>query len=517
MELLADTSMLRVRTTPGERLPSVVDVLMEGFRTVSLSTVGERADLGLVELHWPPSLAGALSGRAAVVLRDAVDHEVVGSVDAVFTDDDRRLDLRDAQGRWQSVNKWGRLGVSFDGLEAAGELHQRLYARMQALIADLRGTGVEPFICYGTLLGLVRDGRLIAHDDDADLGYLSAHENPADIVAESYAIERALLERGHSVIRHSAGHLQLHFQAEGLPDHYLDVFTACRVEGRTYLCFQVGDEDLDLSDRVELAVDGHVFPAPADAERLLMATYGPGWSTPDPSFTFTTPPSVRSRLSTWFGEFNVQRDYWQDFYSSEGAERVPVVESTFVRWVSERLDGEPPVLDIGTGTCRDARFLSRKGHRVAAVDYSGAALERGRALAEHEGWEATFHQLNLGDLHAVGEFVAGLDWSAGWHLYARFLVHAIDDQARANLWTLAGVVASHGGECWFEFRTDRDEQEGHVFGEHFRRYLAPEQVRSELTERGLQVRDLVEGRGLAPHGSEDPWVARMRVGRPGSW
>lgn len=510
-ELAADRTALRLAPRPGAELPPVLDVLLEGFRTVSLNTAHGREEDGALVLEWPASLRAALAGRASVLVRDAVSHEALAEREVRFSGQESRLDLRDEQGRWLSVNKWGRLAPSFDGLDARA-LHARLYQRLDDLMADLRGAGVEPFICYGTLLGLVRDGRLIAHDDDADLAYLSAHDHPADVARENYEIERALVARGHSVVRHSAGHLQVRFETDGVLDHYLDVFTAFAVEGSTYLAFQVGAEGLDLSRRVELTVDGRVLPAPAEAEGLLAATYGEGWRVPDPSFTFTTPPPVRSRLKTWFGEFNMQRDHWQDFYASADAEKVPAVESSFVRWVTDRIEGQPAMLDIGTGTARDARFLAMKGHRVVAVDYSSAAIDRARCLSAREGWDASFHQLNLGDLHAVGRFVGDLDWDTEWQLYARFLVHAIDDQARANLWTLATLVAARGGTCWFEFRTDRDEREEHVFGEHFRRYLSPAQVADELRGRGLEVQELVEGRGLAPHGDEDPWVARMRVG-----
>jgi len=506
MELTADREFLRLRaTTPADHPPAVVDVLLEGFRTVSLRLPDAESDV--VTVAWPPSLAAALDGRAELQVRDAVSHRSLGTADVAFGPAEHRLDLRDPQGRWQSINKWGRLAVSFDGTDA-DSLQERLLARVDALIEDLRDCGIEPFLCYGTLLGLVRDGRLIPHDDDADLAYLSAHEDPVDVVQESYAIERRLRLKGYVVIRHSAGHIQLHYGV----DHYLDVFTAFRTGGRTYLCFQVGDDELDLDGRTTFAFGHRLLPVPLDAERLLTATYGEGWRTPDPSFRFATPWPVRSRLMAWMGEFHVQRDYWQDFYKSVGADDVPVVESGFVRWVHERLAGEPAILDIGAGTARDSRFFARKGHRVAAVDYSAAALDRARTSAAREGWDASFHQLNLADLHAVGEFVAEVDWSLGWHLYARFLVHAIDDQARANLWTLATVVVEQGGECWLEFRTDKDGGEKHVFGEHFRRYLDPQQVTDELGARGLRVLELVEGRGLAPHGEEDPWVARIRVG-----
>jgi hypothetical protein len=485
--------------------PEVVDVLFEGFRTVSFR-LPEPVE-GSLSLAWPPALAPLLEGAADVQVRDSITHRTLATAEVTFGTAEHRLDLRDEKGRWLSVNKWGRLGASFDGLDAEA-LQERLFRRVEEVIADLREFGVEPFTCYGTLLGLVRDGRLIAHDDDADLAYLSAHEHPADVVRESYAVERHLRQKGHLVFRHSAGHIQLHFEEDG----YFDVFTAFRTGGRTYLCFQVGDEELDLTDRTELRLGERLLPAPVDSERLLSATYGAGWRTPDPSFRFVTPWRVRSRLMAWMGEFNVNRDYWDDFYASPAADDVPLVESTFVRWVSDRLTGEPPILDIGAGTARDSRFLARKGHRVAVVDYSYAAVERARAAAEDEGWTASFHRLNLADLHAVGEFLSGLDWSAGWHLYARFLLHAIDDAARANLWSLATVVAERGGECWLEFRTDRDQQTEHVFGEHFRRYLALAQVCAGLETHGLQILEAVEGRGLAPHGDEDPWIARIRVG-----
>jgi SAM-dependent methyltransferase len=507
----ADEKDLSVLLDDGECLPSVADVLLEGVRTVSFPESSFTADGRRRTVRWPDPLAAALTGRAALTVRDAVSGTEVGAADVQFRGSPARLDLRDGQGRWLSVNKWGRLAPSFDGMDAR-PVQERLLRRMDGLIQDLRAAGVDPFVCYGTLLGLVRDGRLIPHDDDADLAYLSRHENPADVALESLAIERALRARGHAVLRHSGGHLQVRFDLDGALDHYIDVFTAFRTEGCTYLCFQVGDVALDLSRLGTLSALGREFPVPVEAEALLAATYGPGWRVPDPSFTFTTPHAVRSRIHSWFGEFTMQHDHWQDFYSSAAADRVPAEESTFARWVVDRVDGHPPILDVGTGTARDARFFAMKEHPVTAVDYCESAVSRARRLASQEGWEARFSVVNLADLQSVAGFVESMDWSRGWQLYARFLVHAIDDSARANLWTLAAHVTRHGGECWLEFRTEQDAGVEKVFGEHFRRYLPAEQVVAELQSRGLEVRELVEGQGLAPHRGEDPWVARLRVG-----
>ena len=518
--LTADRDGLTLRPT-GD-LPAVVDVLFDGRRTLSSGRDDAvPTDDGAWRIPWPPALAAALTGVATVSVRDSVTTDVLATAEVLFATDVAvdpgtapRLDLRDAQGRWLSVNKWGRLAPSFDGMDATG-VQSRLLDRLQQLVHDLEDLGTAPFLCYGTLLGVVRDGRLIAHDDDADVAYLSAHHHPADVAIENFRLEARLRERGYAITRHSAGHLQIPFEVDGALDHYIDIFTALEVDGRTYLCFHVGADGLDLSRRREVELGGHTFPVPVEAEGLLAATYGPHWRVPDPSFRFTTPPEVRSRLNTWMGEFHMQRDYWQDFYASPDSQRVPRVESSFARWVDERLDGAAAVIDVGTGTARDARFFASKGRRVVGVDYSHAAVQAARELSEAEGWPSEFREVNLGDLHAVGSLVADLDWAAGWHLYARFLVHAIDDSARANLWVLAGAVVRAGGECWLEFRTDRDEQEQHVFGEHFRRYLAPEQVRDELAAHGMAVLESVHSRGLAVHGQEDPWVARLRVGSAG--
>jgi LicD family protein len=113
-----------------------------------------------------------------------VSQEVLGSGDVAFDDEPTRLDLRNQQGRWLSVNKWGRLAPSFDGLDPAARhaLQDRLLDRLGVVQRELEDLGLQPFVCYGTLLGAVRAGDLIPHDDDADLGYLSRHEPPADVV-----------------------------------------------------------------------------------------------------------------------------------------------------------------------------------------------------------------------------------------------------------------------------------------------------------------------------------------------
>lgn len=204
-------------------------------------------------------------------------------------------------------------------------------------------------------------------------------------------------------------------------------------------------------------------------------------------------------------------DYWQDFYRSADVSRVPNDESAFARWVDERLPASAGVIDVGMGTARDTRFFARDARPVAGLDRASAAVQHAADLSEQENWGGRFAVVDLDDRDSVDAFVADLDWTIGWHLYARFLLHAIDDEARANLLSLAAKVVGNGGECWFEFRTAKDQNEAHVFGEHYRIFLPPQQVVDEVSALGLRAVEVIEGRGMAVYGEEDPWVARLRV------
>ncbi len=149
---------------------------------------------GTWSFRWPAALAEVLRGPATLVVRDAVSGATTGPVEVRFSDDPEPLDLTSASGRWMSVNKWGRLAASFDGMEPAPRraVQDLLLADLGRLAADLAEVGLRPFVAYGTLLGLRRDGDLIPHDDDADLAYLSGATDPVDVVHESYRVSRAL-------------------------------------------------------------------------------------------------------------------------------------------------------------------------------------------------------------------------------------------------------------------------------------------------------------------------------------
>ena len=156
--------------------------------------------------------------------------------------------------------------------------------------------GVEAYLNYGALLGAVRDGAMIAHDSDTDVCYLSRHTSPADIIAESYRIQRTLQELGWNLLRMSGGDIKLLLPLSDGRVCHIDIFVAFRV-GETF--YQLGNRSgrspsprSCRSRRSRCTASS--FPAPADPEAMLAFIYGPQLARPRPVVQVRRPAARRT-------------------------------------------------------------------------------------------------------------------------------------------------------------------------------------------------------------------------------
>ncbi len=118
------------------------------------------------------------------------------------------LAFRDAHGHPLAVDKAGHLTRVFS--ETGDDVRRHIAEGTARAIADLRDrVGIDAHVSYGCLLGAVRDGHMIGHDSDADLAYLSRWTHPADVVRESFRMERELRALGWKVVRMSGADLKL--------------------------------------------------------------------------------------------------------------------------------------------------------------------------------------------------------------------------------------------------------------------------------------------------------------------
>ena len=107
-----------------------------------------------------------------------------------------RIAVVDASGRPLGIDKSNRITTTFDTRDR--DQTAPLLDSTEQVLSALLEAGVDAFPVYGTLLGAIREQDFIGHDSDVDLGYVSRHTHPLDVIRESYRLQRYLRERGYS-------------------------------------------------------------------------------------------------------------------------------------------------------------------------------------------------------------------------------------------------------------------------------------------------------------------------------
>lgn len=495
----------------------VLDVLFDGARVWSFHVPrdADTAGEGLLAAPWPGMLRRYLKGHATITLRTHVGNRVLFEQDVAFDDSGERCRVVDEAGRPLATNKTGRLRRTF--ATRTPEMVQPLLDQLEHVLHLLADEmDVVAFPAYGTLLGAVREGNFIGHDDDVDVGYLSNHEHPYDVITESFRMQRMLQRHGYQVRRYSGASFKVFIQDADGALRGLDVFGGFFSGGLLNLLGEVRtsfprDWIVPLGN---CSLEGRTLPCPRAPDRLLAAMYGPGWRTPDPAFHFRTPNETRLRFDGWFRGLRAKRDRWDRLHAAKG-DAPPGEPHEYARWVADReveLSGKQ-LVDVGCGRGADALWFARAGAEVIGYDYASSATPCAAAIAEREGLPARFEWLNLAELRSVlptGALLAARP--APRIMYARFVADAVSERVRCNLWRFADMSLRGGGRLYLQFLTGAQRGAQRFAAANMLRPLPVELAVAELEARNATVihRETLhlqdQGRG--------PQVARLVVEWP---
>ncbi|MBU2877773.1 MULTISPECIES: discoidin domain-containing protein [Aliiglaciecola] len=144
--------------------------------------------------------------------------------------------------------------------------------------------GVPAFVSSGTLLGLVRDGKLIGHDDDVDICYISKEQGEQAILEERKRLVAFLTEKGCRLSPSGIAHYWCTTPG-GLN---LDIFTGFTEEGKCSMN-PIGRKEVPIDAVLPLSkqsINGNILYFPQNPEPLLVLNYGDNWRNPDPLWTF---------------------------------------------------------------------------------------------------------------------------------------------------------------------------------------------------------------------------------------
>jgi SAM-dependent methyltransferase len=470
----------------------VLDVLFDGRRIWSfwLHRDGEQRG-GSYFVPWPAALRRFLNGTTRLQLVAHVSGEPVYDEEVRLGEatGDQRIAVVNDRGLPLGIDKSLRLAQTFD--TRSPEQVAPLLDSIEEVLDALRTAGVEAFPAYGTLLGAVRGGRLIGHDSDADLGYVSEHSHPVDVVRESFALQRALAEMGYSIQRYSGAAFKVEvIEADGSV-RGLDVFGGFLADGRLNLMGEISTPFRRewIFPLGSTTLEGRELPAPANTEEFLTATYGPSWRVPDPAYKFETPRTTHRRLNGWFRGTRVKREAWDRTYSRLPSSPPVIEPSSFATWVRRCERGAPSrVVDIGCGRGVDDLWFARQGASVIGLDYALRGSEPVAALAADEPVDLEFRPMNLCELRSVlseGARIARLPGRTV--VTVRNVAEATDRVGRGHLWRACEMMLGGGGRLYLELLVGRRGDGDEVARREHLRPLALAGVVAELQGRGATV------------------------------
>ena len=219
----------------------------------------------------------------------------IKSFSLLLNTQERLLRLQDALNGLGHVLGLGGVMLTRHGVKPEGLLRRepaRFLEHMLDVIGSLQRMGRDPVLAYGTLLGAVRDGDFIAHDDDVDLLYRSDLGSRAEVEAELLEIKDRLRSEGYRVVDLLPNSLNMHVISRK-NGAVMDIFPCWREGG----LLQMHMEDMKVRGidpsivyptSTTRFLDRDV-PVPARPDDYLEERYGAGWRQPDQFFEWPWP------------------------------------------------------------------------------------------------------------------------------------------------------------------------------------------------------------------------------------
>lgn len=260
----------------GDRAPYDAAGAVEALEALGLSGAAERTPLALEAFAAVVIARGKRPRRAQKPLYKLYQVRIANDEQAEY------FEFVDSIAA-SVENGFSLEGVTFN--TALTDVDQpQLWRDTEAAIATVADVFGPAFLNSGTLLGAIREGRFIDHDDDVDIAVVMPAKDAVEAAVLWTAGIDTLVARGlvKSRERRNLGI----FKLSSTTGVNIDVFPAWIEGGRVYLYPHTSGElvEADLLPLAACKTTG--LPIPRNAEAMLEVNYGPGWRQPDPGFTF---------------------------------------------------------------------------------------------------------------------------------------------------------------------------------------------------------------------------------------
>jgi hypothetical protein len=377
-------------------------------------------------------------------------------------------------------------------------------ADLQHAVSD--ALGLELFITYGTLLGCVREGDFIAHDQDFDLTYISRHTSPEAVKAENIEFCKFLISRGYRGVVHK------HCFGVNRPVRFDVYYSWFADDGRFQTSFgyhgKEAQRNKSFFEFEERQLGDFTVRVPLAAREILAQLYGDTWRIPDPGFSHyaqqTKQQTRKFDPAYLLDDEYVRAMHWHQFYIlNEQPDPTP-----FADFVLRSIPAPDLILDVGCGTGRDTIHFSRSGIPAVGIDASPAAIQQAERQRMAAKMPCRFIIADLGRADEISAVLASFPPVNALVVYLRFFFHSVPEELEDRLLSaLTQQFASFTLAA--EFRTEQP-QPGAKRHYHYRRCIDPDSFQAKLEERyGFVVRHREESFGFSALNGDDPHLCRM--------
>lgn len=178
-----------------------------------------------------------------------------------------------------------RHGIRYEGFLKAKS--GKFLALARSSVLELQNFGYESFFGYGTLLGAVREGEFLQHDDDLDILFRAHSSTYADVSREVDELVAKFVSRGYRVESLLPKFLNVHV-SDPKSGAMIDLFPYWLNNGKAYLHMEKmkvrGISESILIPHRLISIHDQLAPAPNAPRSFLQERYGEGWETADPYY-----------------------------------------------------------------------------------------------------------------------------------------------------------------------------------------------------------------------------------------
>lgn len=458
------------------------------------------------QVAWPNAMKHWLNGTAVVSVREG--DRTLFEREVTLGSGEGRIRFVDPNGIPVMIDKWGLLQRPFSG-RGQGVVEKMVGITEQIIEVLGRELDVHCWLAFGSLLGAAREGRVIGHDSDVDLAYLSHQESVVGLNREMFDITRVLRRHGMRVVNKSGSFVTVMFDAPDGGVGSIDVYSTFYLSGLLHetatVRTEVPREAIEPLGTLEF--EGRELPVPADPDAMLEVSYGPSWRVPDPSFQHQPPPSTTTRFDGWFGSLMSHRREWER-WGRLNRDQAGDGPTPFGAWALADLPEGATVVDIGAGTGRDAVEAARRGARVHATDYARGSFAQARRISREEDLGIDFAEVNLYSHRDAITRAALIAHGAGPRVVlAGGVLDSIEPRAHDTFFRMLRLLLGRGGTAHLEFAHDlsRWQWEPNTGGDRFE--VGAAQVRAAVERIGGRVRVST----TVPPGAATAGMARTRL------